>query len=88
MADTGPRQDPGDPPGDIGDDEFPFSVLRGVDLHPQMTASRKLLTAIALLEEEGAGDMEPTHAAIGKIVQAILEVEAQVVELRRRLDGP
>lgn len=70
---------------DIGD-FHPFSSMRGVDLPAEMVICRRLLNGMAALEESQTLTVqEKVTALVGLLGDALYFLEADLVQLKRRL---
>ena len=74
-------------PARDGPDFVSFSDLRKFDIDSRLPATRRLVDAIARIEEDGPSGGNVVHAAIAHLINAIQDVEIQLAELRQQVQG-
>ena len=75
------------PAGNGPDDFVPFSDLRKFNVDSRLPATRRLVDAIARIEEDGPSGGNVVYTAIAHLVNAIQDVESQFVILRQQVQG-
>lgn len=74
-------------PAGNGPDFVPFSDLRKFNVDSRLPATRRLVDAIARIEEDGPSGGNVVYTAIAHLVNAIQDVESQFVILRQQVQG-